>query len=104
MPGKESNPIQQRMEVFVEKWEAIAKNSQVNIVRIHAKENEKSMVDAFYTYLLGVDTNSRDIPIIFNSIYHDHDQYTKALLEELQDMIETWNATSKENVPSTDAM
>lgn len=98
MAGKESNPIQQRMEMLVEKWEAVREQPQVNVVRIHAQNNEKDMVEAFYTYLLGIDTENNDIPIIFNSIYHDDDQYANALLDELADMIETWNIAGKDNI------
>lgn len=98
MAGKESNPIQQRMEMLAEKWEAVAKEPDVRIVRILAKENEKDMVDAFYSYLLGVDTDNHDVPIIFNSVYHEGHQYSEALLLELDDMIETWNCTNKEAV------
>src|SRR5687768_10641849 len=98
MGNKDSNPIQQRMEMLVEKWEAVRKQPGVNVVRIHAQNNEKDMVEAFYTYLLGVDTDNNDIPIIFNSIYHDDEQYVKALLEELYDMIETWNIAGKDNI------
>ncbi|MEJ7736625.1 MAG: hypothetical protein WKF97_04290 [Chitinophagaceae bacterium] len=98
MAGKESNPIQQRMEMLVEKWEDVREQPDVNVVRIHAQNNEKDMIEAFYTYLLGVDTENNDIPIIFNSIYHDDDQYAKALLDELADMIETWNIAGKDNI------
>ena len=98
MTGKESNPVQQRMEMLAEKWEAVRKNPDVSLVRIHAQDNEKDMIDAFYTYLLGIDTNNKDIPIIFNSIYHNDEQYAKALLLELADMIETWNIAGKDNI------
>ncbi|MEO6916340.1 MAG: hypothetical protein ABI151_12390, partial [Chitinophagaceae bacterium] len=98
MAGKESNPIQQRMEMLVEKWEAVREQPYINVVRIHAQNNEKDMVEAFYTYLLGVGTENNDIPIIFNSIYHDDDQYATALLDELADMIETWNIAGKDNI------
>lgn len=98
MAGRESNPIQQRMEMLAERWEVVAKEPDVRMVRILAKENEKDMVDAFYSYLLGVDTDNHDIPIIFNSIYHEGHQYAEALLLELDDMIETWNCTNKEAV------
>lgn len=98
MAGRESNPIQQRMEMLAEKWEAVAKDPLVRVVRILAKENEKDMVDAFYSYLLGVDTDNHDVPIIFNSVYHDGHQYSEALLRELDDMIETWNCANKDNV------
>lgn len=98
MAGKESNPIQQRMEMLAEKWEAVTKDPAVKLVRILAKENEKDMVDAFYSYLLGVNTDNHDVPVIFNSVYHDGDQYAEALLLELDDMIETWNCANKDNV------
>jgi tetratricopeptide (TPR) repeat protein len=98
MGKQDGNPIQQRMELFVEKWEALRRHPDVKLVRIQAKDNEKDMVDAFYAYLLGVDTDNSDIPIIFQSIYHDDEQYTEDLLAELTDMIETWNAANKDSI------
>lgn len=98
MAGAESNPIQQRMELFVEKWEALAARSELSLVRIHAKENEKDMVSSFYTYLLGVDTGNNDIPVIFESIFRNDDQYSNALLTELEEMINTWNKADKSKV------
>jgi hypothetical protein len=86
------------MELLVEKWEVAASLPGVNLVRIHAQENEKDMVDAFYTYLLGVDTENHDIPIIFESIYHGHEQYTASLLQELKELIETWNKANKDAI------
>ena len=93
-----SNPIQQRMELLAEKWEAAVSTPGVQIVRIHAEESEKDMVDTFSTYLLGIDTPNRDIPIIFESIYHDDEQYTEALLDELKKLIEIWNTANKDTV------
>jgi hypothetical protein len=98
MAGKESNPIQQRIDLLVEKWEATAAKPGINIIRIHAQENEKDMVDAFYMYLLGVDTQNNDIPIIFESIYQDDHQYTKALLDELKELIHIWNTSNKDAI------
>src|SRR4051794_8206086 len=100
MAGKESNPIHQRIELLTEKWEAVIKDPNVSVVRINAKDNEKEMIDTFYTYLLGVDTDNHDIPIIFNSVFHGDDQYSEALLNELEEMIDTWNDADKssENV------
>ena len=86
------------MDLLVEKWEVIAAQPGVNIIRIHAQENEKDMVEAFYSYLLGVDTENHDIPIIFESIYHDDLQYTHALLDELKEMIDLWNNASKDEL------
>ncbi|MFD3000324.1 hypothetical protein ACFS7Z_08130 [Pontibacter toksunensis] len=98
MAGKESNPIQQRMDLLVEKWELAVAQPGVNIVRIYAEDNEKDMVDTFYTYLLGVDTTNNDIPIIFESIYQDDDQYTNDLLKELEDLLSLWNNSNKDQL------
>jgi tetratricopeptide (TPR) repeat protein len=81
--------------LLTEKWEAVIKDPVVSIVRINAKDNEKEMVDTFYTYLLGVDTDNHDIPIIFNSVYHEDNQYSEALFTELEEMIELWNDSDK---------
>lgn len=82
----------------MEKWESTVVQPGINIVRIHAQENERDMVDTFYTYLLGVDTSNRDIPIIFESVYHDNVQYTCALLDELKENIDLWNNSNKDAV------
>lgn len=98
MAGKESNPIQQRMDLLVERWEITVAQPGINLVRIHAEDNEKDMVDAFYTYLLGVDTTNQDIPIIFNSIYHNDEQYTQALIQELEELLDLWNNANKDQL------
>jgi len=84
------------MDALVEKWEAVASQPGANIIRIHAQENEKDMVDAFYTYMLGVDTDNHDVPVIFESIYHADEQYTKAILDELTELIHIWNTSNKD--------
>ncbi len=86
------------MDLLVEKWEAAVSQNDVNIVRIHPQHNERRMVSAFYTYLLGFDTGNHDVPIIFESIYHDDEQYTNSLLNELQHLIEVWNNAYKGNL------
>jgi hypothetical protein len=96
MAGKETNPVQQRMELLAEKWAAAAATPGIRVVRIHAAENEKEMVETFCTYLLGVDTPNSDIPVIFESIYHDDEQYSRALLDELRDLIHVWNNANKD--------
>ncbi|MEO5684603.1 MAG: hypothetical protein ABIQ88_18320 [Chitinophagaceae bacterium] len=96
MAGKETNPIQQRMELLAEKWQAAVAVPGISIVRIHAEESEKDMVDTFCTYLLGVDTPNRDIPVIFESIYHDDEQYSQALVDELKGLIDVWNTANKD--------
>lgn len=98
MSGKESNPIQQRMDLLVERWETAVAQPGINVVRIHAEDNEKDMVDTFYTYLLGVDTTNHDIPIIFESIYHNGEQYSRDLLKELEELLTLWNNSNKDQL------
>jgi tetratricopeptide (TPR) repeat protein len=105
MFGKESNPIQQRMDLLLEKWETAVALPGVNIVRIHAADNETEMVDTFYTYLLGVDTTNQDIPIIFESVYHNGEQYSEDLLKELEGLLTLWNNSNKDQLTlKTDAI
>jgi hypothetical protein len=98
MAGKESNPIQQRMDLFVERWESAVAQKDINIIHIHAEDNEKDMVDTFYTYLLGVDTTNHDIPVIFDSIYYSDEQYTSDLLKELEELLNLWNNSNKDQL------
>lgn len=84
------------MELLSEKWQAVAVRPGVQLVRIHAEENEKDMVDSFYSYMLGVDTPNPDVPVIFESIYHDDDQYSLSLLTELKNLIHIWNTANKD--------
>ena len=54
------------------------------------------MVETFCSYLLAVDTVNRDIPIIFESIFHDEEQYTRALTDELKNLLHIWNTANKD--------
>ena len=79
------------MDLLTERWSAAAARPGVRIIRIHAEENEKQMVQTFYTWLLGVDTPNKDIPVIFETIFHDADQYSYDLLKEIEQLLDTWN-------------
>lgn len=79
------------MDLLAERWSEAAAGPDIRLVRIHAEENEKQMVQTFYTWLLGVDTPNKDIPIIFEMIFHDEDQYTNGLLKEVERLLDIWN-------------
>ncbi|SMD44121.1 hypothetical protein SAMN00777080_2736 [Aquiflexum balticum DSM 16537] len=93
-----SNPIQQRMDLLLEKWEEATENVDKPLVRIHAEENEKGMIETFHTYLLGTDTGNHDVPIVFDRIFRDEDSFSIGLLKDLNDLISTWNNSNKENL------
>lgn len=98
MGFKESNPIQQRMELLAEKWEKTIIQPGVNVIRIHAQDNENQMVNAFYTYLLGVDTKSKDIIILFESSFGNGNDYAVSLVKELEKLIDVWNHAKKDDI------
>jgi hypothetical protein len=93
----ESNPIHQRMEWLEEKFARAASLPGVSVIRIHARENEKKMVDAFFDYLLAVDTPNMDIPIHFESPFDRADEYAPALLKELEEVLYIWNHSKKDD-------
>ena len=79
------------MDLLGERWSAAAARPGVRIIRIHAEDNEKQMVQTFYTWLLGVDTPNKDIPILFETIFHEGDEYTDDLLKEAEQLLTIWN-------------
>ena len=84
------------MELLGERWSVAAARPGVRIIRIQAEENEKQMVQTFYTWLLGVDTPNKDIPVIFETIFHEPDQYTNDLLKEAEQLLGIWNEANSD--------
>lgn len=98
MATQVSNPIQQRMDLLLEKWEKAVESKDTPVIRIHAKEDEKVMVETFHTYLLGTDTGNHDVPVIFDRIFRDEDSFSIELLRDLDELISIWNNSNKENL------
>lgn len=65
-------------------------------------EDEEDMTDAFFDYMLGIDTEIKDIAIQFKTSLYDIETFGKELLEELGEMVDTWNNLEKKpGIPFT---
>ncbi|MFD2909224.1 hypothetical protein ACFSX9_10850 [Flavobacterium ardleyense] len=95
MKIKESNPIQQRIEQLGEKWEDTKDDTNIKLVRLLYEKNEEEMMDCFFNYMLGVDTDVDDIPVKFETLFTDQASFSTDLVTELAEVIEVWNASNK---------
>jgi len=91
-----SNPIQQRIEMMAEKWEDIKKKKDARIVHIRCQPDEDDMVDTFYSYMVGTDSNVNDIAFHFETPCTDLKNFGNQLLNELDQYIYIWNNTEKQ--------
>lgn len=93
----QSNPIQQRIELICDKWEDAKKIPSARIVHIRCQPDELEMVDTFYTYMIASDTPIMDIAFHFDAVCYDARLFSKALLEELEEIINIWNNSEKDS-------
>jgi hypothetical protein len=92
----QSNPIQQRIEAIGEKWEEAKKFKIARIVRMQCQPDELDMADTFYSYMIAADTPVYDIAFHFDSRCFDGRDFSTALLNELEEVIEIWNNSKKD--------
>lgn len=98
----QSNPIQQRMEQLGEMWNDSVKNAEIKVVLIRVAKNEEEMIEAFFDYMLGVDTDIMDIAIQFQTPINEPETFSRELVEELAALVNEWNtADKKESFPFT---
>lgn len=92
----QSNPIQQRILLMCEKWEDAKKNTEARIFNIRCQPDEDDMVDTFYSYMIGVDSPVTDIAFHFDSSCSDIKQFSSFLLDELEEIMNIWNNSEKD--------
>jgi hypothetical protein len=92
---KESNPVEQRIESLADKWKDAIDKRKGRIIRLHAKEEDEQMIDAFVWYMLGLDSLIDDIAFILDPLFTDEDTYSLRLLESLDTCIREWNELPK---------
>ena len=98
----QSNPIQQRMELLGEMWNDAVKNPDVNVVVFRVLKNDEDIIDAFFDYMLGVDTDIMDIAIQFKTPMNRTETFGRELLQELHYIVQQWNSSNKsDDVPFT---
>jgi tetratricopeptide (TPR) repeat protein len=92
----QTNPIHQRVELISEKWEESKIEREAKVIRFRCQPDEEDMIDAFYTYMIGVDTPVLDIAFHFDSKCTDERQFSMDLLKELEEVINIWNNSEKD--------
>ena len=98
----QSNPIQQRMEMLGEMWNDTVKNPDISVVVFRVLENDEDIIEAFFDYMLGVDTEILDIAIQFKTPINNTAAFGRELLQELHYIVQQWNSANKnDEVPFT---
>ena len=93
---KESNPVEQRIEALADRWnDAKEVSKDIRVIRIHAKEDETEMIDAFFWYMVGLDNLIDDIAFILDPLFTDAETYSLQLLRALESCIKEWNELPK---------
>ena len=94
------NPIQERVDMLLEKWTTAINTPGIRLVRILAAHDEREMVSDFFEYMLALDSKQEDFVLVLSEPYTTYAGYEKDLLEEIEEEIKLWN-TSKlpEGVP-----
>ena len=96
----ENNPIQERVNLLLQKWTLAINSPGVKLVRIHAAHDERDIVDAFFEYMLALDTEQEDFVMVLEEPFSTHQDYARHLLEEIEEEINLWNeAEIPETVP-----
>lgn len=85
-----TNPIQQRMEYLADQWNDMPKN-QYKIIRTQIERTDYDMLDAFYWYMLGIDSPINDISILFETEFTTEDYFGTNLVKELEGTVSLWN-------------
>lgn len=101
----QSNPVQNRVDALVEKWNETRANEEVKLVRILHKKEESDMIDTFFTYLMSEEAPSPDVPVLFDRpIQIDLRQYAKESLQLLHGYIEIWNRATHADGSQNDSI
>jgi len=87
----QNNPIQDRVDQMLLKWTLAINTPNVKIVRILAENDDKQMLEAYYQYMLAIDTNQQDFVLILSAPFSTQKEYAVALLQELEEEINNWN-------------
>lgn len=89
-----NNPIQQRIDMLVEKWTVAINTPDIKIVRVLGEHDDEDMLNTLFEYMLAVDSDQEDFVIVLQEPFSNHWEYGKYLLEEIEEEIDLWN-TSK---------
>jgi len=87
----DSNPIQQRINMLVEKWTVAINTPGIKIVRVLGEHDDEDMLNTLFEYMLAVDSDQEDFVMVLQEPFSNHQEYGKHLLEEIEEEINLWN-------------
>lgn len=87
----QNNPIQERIEQLLIKWTKAIAVPKAKIVRILGETDEQDMLDAFFEYMLAVDTEQEDFVIVLDTPLIKIENFSELLLNEVLAEITQWN-------------
>jgi len=93
--SKETNPVEQRIIAFADKWKQAVEKKGGRIIRIKGKLEEVDMIDAFIWYMVGLDSSIDDIAFILDPSFSDVETYSDLLLDSLDAIMREWNESEK---------
>ncbi|WP_158961955.1 hypothetical protein [Myroides fluvii] len=91
----DSNPIQQRIEEFEQKYLEIRYTQAYKYLILRTAQDDWEMLEAFYDYMLGIDNEVEDVVLVFQSALYQVETYSQALVEELFAFVLLWNYADK---------
>lgn len=90
-----NNPVQQRFESLRLKWQEAINTPDISIVRFYAKHNEQVFIHDFFEYMLALDTEQEDVVFLLESPWDNIEEFSKTLIEEVYNTVDTWNTIQK---------
>lgn len=89
-----SNAIQQIADRMLYQWED-AVGKPVKLIRIVIQPGDESMLDAFYDYMLAVDSEEEDMVFVIELPFSSTSDFSKDVVAYIAQQIEYWNHSEK---------
>ena len=67
-----NNPIQQRIDMLVEKWTVAINTPDIKIVRVLGEHDDEDMLNTLFEYMLAVDSDQEDFVIVLQEPFSNH--------------------------------
>lgn len=89
-----SNAIQQIADRMLFLWED-AVSEPIKLIRILINAGDESMLEAFYDYLLALDTHQDNMVFTIDVPFTSIDTYSKEVIEFVHKQVKNWNNSEK---------
>ena len=89
-----SNAIQQIADKMLYQWED-AVRKPVKLIRIVINPGDESMLDAFYDYMLALDSEEEDMVFVIELPFSSRTDFSKDVVGYIAQQVEYWNNSKK---------